>query len=61
MDNHIQSFYKEFIIIINDENLYSGICDAVNLIHLYCEFFTPLTIFVVVNDINTKFIIEKKS
>lgn len=60
MDNHIQSFYKDFIIVINSANLYSSICDAVNLIHLYSEKFVPRNIFVVINNANTTSIIEKK-
>lgn len=60
MDNNIQSFYKDFIIIVNSANLYSSICDAVNLIHIYCEIFKPVNIFVISNNKETTATVEKK-
>lgn len=60
MNNDIQSFYRDFIIIVNSTNLYSSICDAVNLIHLYCENFKPRNIYVISNDEITTSSIQKK-
>lgn len=62
----MENFYKDFVIVVNSENLYSSICDAINLIHLFCEKFCDLSnIFVITNcekttnmiqtQVNTKF------
>lgn len=50
MDNQIVNFYQDFIIVVNSENLYSSICDAVNLIHLFEDMFICNNIFVISNN-----------
>jgi hypothetical protein len=52
--------FKEAIIIINSSDLYSSICDAVNLIHLYNNYFTMDNVYIITNNIGSKNLIENK-
>lgn len=60
MDNQIQKFYNDFVIVVNSTNLYSSVCDAVNLIHLIKNIFQHSYIYVLSNDQNTTTTITRK-
>jgi len=52
--------FKEAIIIINSSNLYSSICDAVNLIRIYNNYFEMENVYIICNNIGSKNLIENK-
>lgn len=60
MNEQINYFYTDIIIVVNSLNLYSSICDAVNLVHLFRDIFVCKNIFILSNDKNTSDTIENK-
>lgn len=60
LDIKIEENFREAIVIVNSNNLYSSMCDAVNLVHLFHDYFKIDIVHVIVDDINIKKKIEDK-